>query len=166
MLTPDDIAQFTKAIGALDLSIREATVAMREHTAALVASTAAGGKAPASTSAPAPRSPSSAPPARTFTGDWRTFLIPFGRQEGQALGSIPGGSLRWWIENYQPKEFNGRPPRDSDLALRAALDAAKADGAGEKKAPAPQRENDLPLEKQNNLVNRDGSPAADEDVPF
>jgi hypothetical protein len=170
MLTPDDIQQINEALGTLDLTIREHTVALREHTAALVASR---------TSAPAPQAhqprgddgggTAYAPPARqTFTGAWQEFTIPFGKQAGRTLGSLPSGSLTWWIENYQPKPYNGNPPRPSDLAFRAALDAAKDAVGASAKAPAPanNRPGDLPLEKQNNLVHRDGTPAADEDVPF
>lgn len=163
MLTPDDIAQITKALGALDLTIREATLALREHTEAMKAAPA---PRPASPDYEARRPPGTPAPAQKFEGDWRAFAIPFGRQQGQKLGDIPGGSLRWWIENYQPKDYNGNPPRQSDLAFRAALDAAKAAPAGESRPAASKRQNDLPLEKQNNLVNPDGTPAGDEHVPF
>jgi hypothetical protein len=169
MLTPDDIAQITKCVGALDLSIRELTVALKEHTAALQAAAPS-----APTSGPTPayerRTPPGTPaPARKFEGDWREFVIPFGKQAGRTLGSLPTGSLTWWIENYQPKPYNGSPPRPSDLAFRAALDAAKADGgASATKAQAATRSGDLPLEQEQNLINRDGTPAAsvDENVPF
>ena len=169
MLTPDDIAQFTKALGTLDLTIREHTTALREHTAALIAAkpVASASNGPAYER----RTPSGAPaPAAKFSGAWQEFAIPFGKQAGRTLGSLPSGSLTWWIENYKADGYNGNPPRPSDLAFRAALDAAKADG-GNAKAPATatNRPGDLPLEQEQNLVKRDGTraaPMADEDVPF
>ena len=160
MLTPDDIAQITKALAALDLTLREHAIALREHAQAL--KTHATPRPPAPAHAPERQ----AAPAQKNTGDWRDFAIPFGKQAGRTLGSLPSGSLAWWIENYQPKGYNGSPPRASDLAFRAALDAAKAAPTGEDRAPAPPRQNDLPLEKQNNLVHPDGTPAGDDDVPF
>lgn len=165
MLTPEDLQQILKALGALDLTIREHTVALKEHTAALTAS------------APAPRSSSSSSPAQQpaatkFTGSWAEFVIPFGKQAGRTLGSLHANSLTWWIDNYQPKGYNGAPPKPSDLAFRAALDAANADGGVfANKAPAPtgNKPGDLPLEQEQNLVNKNGAsaaPKADEDVPF
>lgn len=179
MISPEDIEKitltigsFTKVVGALELTVRELTGQLKDTTAALEAARASapqlrgddgGGTAYSNER----RTPSDAPPPRqTFTGAWQEFTIPFGKQAGRTLGSLPSGSLRWWIENYQPKPYNGNPPRPSDYAFRAALDAAKADNAGEPRPAAPQRQNDLPLEEQNNLVNRDGTSAGDEDVPF
>ena len=170
MLTPDDIQQFTKALGALDLTIREHTVALKEHTAALTASAPVGGGVGGS--APAARSYLSPTPktaATKFTGAWAEFEIPFGKQAGRTLGSLPSSSLTWWIESYQPKDYNGNPPRSSDLAFRAALDAAKAGGGVSALAPSVTKPSDLPLEKEQNLVNKNGTssaPVAAEDVPF
>lgn len=61
-----------------------------------------------------------------FAGDWREFKVPFGKAAGAKLGELPYKNLRWWIENYEPKPFKGRPPKQSDLDFRAALDAAQA----------------------------------------
>lgn len=67
--------------------------------------------------------PASAPAADT--GDWRSTIIPFGKQQGKSLGSLPAASLKWWQDNYQPKPYKDRIS-DKDKAFRAALDASMA----------------------------------------
>lgn len=130
---------------------------------------------PEGTPPPADASKSS---ASSHTG-WRATVIPFGKQKGERLGDIGEKSLRWWIENYQPKGFTGRdgnerPPSASDLALRKALDeAAKELGTP---VPPPDHPTDsrpadgarAPFQN-----NGGGKPAPapqqdtpDEDVPF
>lgn len=178
MLTPDDITKITAVMGSLDLSLRELTLALKEHTVALAA--APRSTAPATDSRPRPYGDSteenptyakSTTPARVFNGDWRVFCIPFGKKAGLALGGLPSGSLRWWIENYKAEGYKGNAPRESDLAFRAALDAAAKDSPSptdpqsQPQSSAASR-GERPLEQQGNLVNRDGSPAVDEDVPF
>jgi len=59
------------------------------------------------------------------TGDWRSVVIPFGKQQGKTLGSLPAASLKWWQDNYQPKPYKDRIS-DKDKAFRAALDASMA----------------------------------------
>jgi hypothetical protein len=66
-------------------------------------------------------------------GTWRTVIIPFGKQKGMALGSLPAASLKWWRENYQPKPFKGKIS-DKDKAFRDALDQS-AGPAASKSAP-------------------------------
>ena len=68
-----------------------------------------------------PTSPSVVPAADT--GDWRSTIIPFGKQQGKSLGSLPAASLKWWQDNYQPKPYKDRIS-DKDKAFRAALDAS------------------------------------------
>lgn len=58
-------------------------------------------------------------------GDWRSVVIPFGKQQGKTLGSLPAASLKWWQDNYQPKPYKDRIS-DKDKAFRAALDASMA----------------------------------------
>lgn len=70
-------------------------------------------------------------PARTpnvvpaDAGDWKSVVIPFGKQQGKTLGSLPAASLKWWQDNYQPKPYKDRIS-DKDKAFRAALDASMA----------------------------------------
>jgi hypothetical protein len=77
---------------------------------------------------PAPRqaAPRQAAPvvsAPAGDGDWRSVLIPFGKQQGKSLGSLPAASLKWWQDNYQPKPYKGSiSPKDK--AFRDALDAS------------------------------------------
>jgi hypothetical protein len=78
--------------------------------------------------APTPRraeviTPTVTPPADA--GDWRSVVIPFGKQQGKTLGSLPAASLKWWQDNYQPKPYKDRIS-DKDKAFRAALDASMA----------------------------------------
>jgi len=74
-------------------------------------------------SAPAPQR--FAAPAQAATGDWRDVLIPFGKQAGKSLGSLPSKSLQWWQENYQPKPYKGAISA-KDQAFRTALDQSMA----------------------------------------
>ena len=89
--------------------------------------------------APAPRA---AAPARTpsvvpasDTGDWKSVVIPFGKQQGKTLGSLPAASLKWWQDNYQPKPYKDRGISPKDKAFRDALDASMGT-----KAVEPQQE--------------------------
>jgi hypothetical protein len=72
------------------------------------------------------------PPGRTATaalesfGDWRNVRVHFGKHKGTALGKMQEGLLAWYIEHWEPKEWNGRIS-DEDKTLRAALDAAAAE---------------------------------------
>ena len=77
--------------------------------------------------APAPRqfAPRQAAPvaslADAVSGNWQSVLIPFGKQQGKSLGSLPAASLKWWQDNYQPKPFKGAISA-KDKAFRDALD--------------------------------------------
>jgi hypothetical protein len=77
--------------------------------------------------APVQRAAAPAPAATPAadTGDWRSVIIPFGKQQGKSLGSLPAASLKWWQDNYQPKPYKDRIS-DKDKAFRAALDASMA----------------------------------------
>lgn len=71
-------------------------------------------------------------PREAPTGNWREFVIPFGKQAGQTLGQIPESSLAWWVSNYKVEvEYNGRAKKPETIAkdkrFREALDAAKAE---------------------------------------
>jgi hypothetical protein len=54
-------------------------------------------------------------------GDWKSVIIPFGKQQGKSLGSLPAASLKWWQDNYQPKPYKGAISA-KDKAFRDALD--------------------------------------------
>jgi hypothetical protein len=73
--------------------------------------------------------------------DWRNSTVPFGKAKGAKLGELPTENLMWWINNYVPKPFgNATTPNKSDLAFRAALDAAKEEFKKKKEA----QDDDLP----------------------
>lgn len=72
---------------------------------------------------PTPRQAAPVVSAPAGDGDWRSVLIPFGKQQGKSLGSLPSASLKWWQDNYQPKPYKGSiSPKDK--AFRDALDAS------------------------------------------
>ena len=60
-----------------------------------------------------------------FSGDWRSAVVHFGKNNGRALGSLPANVLGWYQTEWQPranpatKSFSG-----ADLQLRMALDAS------------------------------------------
>jgi hypothetical protein len=54
---------------------------------------------------------------------WTTVKIHFGKQKGVELAKLESKSLDWWINEWQPKEYNGKYDQ-ADLNLRAALDVA------------------------------------------
>lgn len=56
--------------------------------------------------------------------------LHFGKNKGQTLGQLPKNSLDWYIKEWQPKSYNGKPIPDTDLSLRAALDAINEARAG------------------------------------
>lgn len=55
---------------------------------------------------------------------WEKVVIHFGQKRGTSLGQLADeNKIKWWIDEWQPKEFKGKIAED-DLMLRAALDAA------------------------------------------
>jgi uncharacterized protein (DUF3820 family) len=52
-------------------------------------------------------------------------ILHFGKNKGQSLAQLPKNSLDWYIKEWQPKSYNGKPIPDVDLSLRAALDAIR-----------------------------------------
>jgi hypothetical protein len=85
----------------------------------------------------APRQAAPVASAPAGDGDWRSVLIPFGKQQGKSLGSLPAASLKWWQDNYQPKPYKGSiSPKDK--AFRDALDAS----LGVTSAPATETPDD------------------------
>jgi hypothetical protein len=81
-----------------------------------------------SVNAGAPPPPSSRTPtaAAGSHGEWRTVRVHFGKHKSTALGEMNENLLNWYIQHWEPKEWNGRIS-DEDKTLRAALDAAAAE---------------------------------------
>lgn len=75
------------------------------------------------TSQAAPKASAAAPAS---DAPWRKVKIHFGKKEGVALGMMDPKGLRWWLDEWQPKEYKGSISQEN-LDLRAALDAAKAE---------------------------------------
>lgn len=81
---------------------------------------------------PRSETPPPQPPARATTSlaadpnDWRGIRVHFGKNKGITLGQMKEPLLEWYIQNWQPKEWNGRIS-DDDKILRAGLDAAAAE---------------------------------------
>lgn len=61
--------------------------------------------------------------------DWRQHVIHFGKNKGVALGELEEKSLVWYINEWQPKPYNGKI-NSEDSALRHALDRAGKDMFG------------------------------------
>jgi hypothetical protein len=87
------------------------------------------------------------PAAGGQSSDWRSVEIHFGKAKGAKLGEIPTANLLWWVNNFAPKGYNGRPPGKDDVALRAALDAAKAELEQNAESPPARNEvqEDIPM---------------------
>jgi hypothetical protein len=102
--------------------------------------------------APAPYEPahveSKPSPARAAapatSGNWRDVVIPFGKQQGKTLGSLPPKSLQWWQENYQPKPYKGAISA-KDQAFRSALDQSMGDRPMALSAEEPETQDDVPF---------------------
>jgi hypothetical protein len=76
---------------------------------------------------PPPRPPAaSTTSAAVDPNDWRGIKLHFGKNKGLSLGQMKEPLLEWYIQNWQPKEWNGRIS-DEDKTLRAGLDAAAAE---------------------------------------
>jgi hypothetical protein len=76
---------------------------------------------------PPPRVPASSTVSASAGGmDWRGIKVHFGKNKGMTLGQMKEPLLEWYIQNWEPKEWNGRIS-DEDKSLRAALNAAAAE---------------------------------------
>jgi len=64
----------------------------------------------------APKTPPEPPRSQetTFTGDWRNFRVPYGKNKDKQLGKLSEQSLAWYCENID----------DKNKAFRGALNAA------------------------------------------
>jgi uncharacterized protein (DUF3820 family) len=56
-------------------------------------------------------------------GHWAGVVIPFGKNKGKRLGELAPNSLKWYFENYQPREYPEGSGKfsDRDIELRTAL---------------------------------------------
>lgn len=70
-------------------------------------------------------------------GDWRECVVHFGKNKDVKLGDLPDRTLRWYINEWQPKPY-GQANRisDADAVLRQMLDKAGAELAAGKQAVA------------------------------
>ncbi len=93
--------------------------------------------------AAAPQRPAPAP-AQAASGNWRDVVIPFGKQQGKTLGSLPSKSLQWWQENYQPKPYKGAISA-KDQAFRDALNQSMGDSPMSLSAEQPETSDDVPF---------------------
>jgi len=76
------------------------------------------------------------PAERQPDADWRSVVVPFGKNKGTPLGALSDKSLLWYCENYAVQteyEKDGKTVQCSEKsieeqkAFRAALDAAAAE---------------------------------------
>lgn len=86
--------------------------------------------------------PAESPAFESSGSSWKSVVIPFGKQQGKTLGSLPAPSLKWWQENYQPKPYKGSIS-EKDQTFRDALDQSMG---GSTPAPAqPEEEDNVPF---------------------
>ena len=89
--------------------------------------------------------PNAAPtPAPAASGNPMDAVIHFGKNKGNTLRSLSKKSLQWYIEEYKAEGYQGRPPRQEDLALRAALDAIAGKAPAAPSLPLPP-EDEVPF---------------------
>lgn len=89
--------------------------------------------------------------------DWRKVKIHFGTKEGVALGMMDPKGLRWWLDEWQPKEYKGSISQEN-LDLRAALDAAKAELDGKKSTGISEEEKQRIIEEEARQAGLEGHP--------
>ena len=70
---------------------------------------------------------------------WRAVDVPpfIKRYAGQKLGDMAAKDLKWWAENYTPKEWKGEI-QQRDIDFKAALVEGAGDPSLEATAPAPK----------------------------
>ena len=56
-------------------------------------------------------------------GHWAGVVIPFGKNKGRTIGELAPNSVKWYFENYEPKEYpkGSGQISERDKALRDAL---------------------------------------------
>lgn len=105
--------------------------------------------------------------ARNYAG-WRAVDVPpfIKRYAGQKLGDMAAKDLKWWAEQYQPKEWQGKI-QQRDVDFKAALVDGAADPSLESTAPAPKfTPNPKPAAPTEAEQANQGGGTDDEQVPF
>lgn len=110
-----------------------------------------------------------------FTG-WKAQRVPSWAQydAGIQFGDLGKKALEYWL-NWEPRGWKGQPPKPDDLAMRMALDEAKAEV--ESGAYVPPQYTNKPKEERSaarsarketpvNQGPQTGQEITDEDVPF
>lgn len=61
--------------------------------------------------------------ANVADGHWAGVVVPFGKNKDKRLGELSPNSLKWYFENYQPREYPEGSGKfsDRDIELRTAL---------------------------------------------
>lgn len=63
-------------------------------------------------------------------GKWEKVVLRWSKHKGKTLGELEPASLKWFVDDWQPRAVGGRPISQDDLLLRAALDVAATEGDG------------------------------------
>lgn len=66
------------------------------------------------------------PTSEVFDDDWKNTIVPNTKHKGKKLGELQQGSLKWFIENWQPwRGSDGdREPTQDHIKFRGAIDSA------------------------------------------
>ena len=97
-------------------------------------------------------------------GHWSAHVIPFGKNKDKSLGELSPNSIKWYYNEYQPKEYPAGSGKfsDGDLALRKALD----EWGVESGMAEPEIVQEIPTEETAPVVEEVVVKEADDDVPF
>lgn len=100
------------------------------------------------------------PTSEVFDDDWKNTIVPNTKHKGKKLGELQQGSLKWFIENWQPwRGSDGdREPTQEHLDFRSAIDSANESIFGHTIEPTDD------ISSQGSSDPTD--PEADEEVPF
>jgi hypothetical protein len=73
-----------------------------------------------------PKRVENTPTAEVFDSDWKNTIVPNTKHKGKKLGELAQGSLKWFIENWQPwRGSDGdREPSQEHIDFRSAIDSA------------------------------------------
>lgn len=61
-------------------------------------------------------------------GKWEKVVLHWSKHKGKTLGELEPGSLKWFVDDWQPRAVGGKPISQDDMLLRAALDVAAVEG--------------------------------------
>jgi hypothetical protein len=57
-------------------------------------------------------------------GKWKSVVIHFSKNKDSTLGELETKQLRWYVDDWQLRQFGERPIQQEDLLMRAACDVA------------------------------------------